>query len=120
MAIINLTKADFLKLVGDFESNPTSWTYKKKKPCIVNFTASWCGYCKRLKPVLEELEKTFRNDIHIYNVDVDKEDEIDAAFEIHTIPMLMFCKAGKEEREMIIGTMPKNELRDLIKNKLLS
>jgi len=118
MAVINLTKVDFLKSVGDFETDPSGWVYKGDKPCIVNFTAPWCVYCKRLAPILEELCELFCDDIYIYSVDVDKEEDLDKAFNIHTIPTLMFCKENKE-KEMILGTMPKNELKDIIIRKLL-
>jgi len=118
MEVKEITKAEFLELVGDIDNNPTDWKYMGNKPCIVNFTAPWCVYCKRLKPILEELSDKYRNDLYIYNVDVDKEEELDAFFQIRTIPMLLLCPLNGE-RESMIGTMPKHELEDIIKKKLI-
>jgi thioredoxin len=118
MAVKELTKAEFLELVGDVEKSPKDWTYKGNKPCIVDFSAPWCGYCKRLDPILEELSDYYRGDIDIYKVDVDKELELETAFNIRTIPTLLFCKKDKE-REMMLGTMGKPQLKELIQHKLL-
>lgn len=118
MAVKELTKAEFLTLVGDVDESPKEWKYKGDRPCIVNFTAPWCSYCKRLEPVLDEFADYYRGDIYIYKVDVDKEEELDTLFNIRTIPTLLFCKkdGGKE---MMLGTMPKHELKELIQHKLL-
>lgn len=118
MSVKNLTKAEFLKLVGDVDQSPTDWKYKGNRPCIVDFTAPWCSYCKRLDPVLDELADYFKGDIEIYKVDVDQEEELDAIFKIRTIPTLLFCKKDGD-REMMLGTMPKHELKDLIERKLV-
>ena len=52
MKPIELTKADFIQKVGNFEADPKDWKYIEDKPCIVDFQAPWCGYCKRLEPIL--------------------------------------------------------------------
>lgn len=118
MAVRNLTKAEFLQLVGDVDQSPKDWEYKGDRPCIVDFSAPWCSYCKRLDPVLEEFSDYYKGDIYIYRVDVDQEEELDALFNIRTIPTLLFCKKNGD-KEMMLGTMPKQELKELIQHKLL-
>ena len=78
MEIVHLTKTEFLNKVYNYEANPNDWKYEGDKPCIVDFYATWCGPCKALAPVLEELAKEYDGKIYIYKVDVDKEEELAA------------------------------------------
>ncbi|MEG1543187.1 MAG: thioredoxin domain-containing protein [Tannerellaceae bacterium] len=118
MTIINLTSESFITLVGDYETNPTDWKYVGNLPCIVDFTAPWCSYCKRLNPILDEFAEAYDGRIIIYKVDVDQEEALETAFNIRTIPTLLFCPLVGT-RESLIATMPKNELKALIEEKLL-
>lgn len=116
--VIDLTKEGFIANVGDFESNPTDWQYIGSRPCIVDFSAPWCGYCKRLDPILDELSKEYDGQIYIYKVNVDEEEALENAFHIRTIPTLLFCPV-EGPREQMLGTMGRKELKDLIQKKLL-
>ena len=102
----------------DFEATPKDWNYIGSRPCLIDFHAPWCGYCKRLSPILDEFAKEFDGKIYIYKVDVDQEEALETAFNIRTIPTLMFCPLDGP-REMMIGTMGKLELKQLIQEKLL-
>ena len=117
--VIHLTKAEFLAKVYNFEKNPEEWKYEGDKPCIVDFYATWCGPCKALAPVLEELAKEYDGKIYIYKVDVDKEEELAATFGIRSIPTLLWIpKNGKPT--VTQGAMPKTELKKMIDEVLLN
>lgn len=118
MEIVELTKADFIAKVGDFESNLKDWKYVGDKPCIVDFHAPWCGYCKRLNPLLDELAAEYDGKIYIYKVDVDKEEALETAFNIRTIPTLLLCPLDRPKEQML-GVLGKPELKKLIEEKLI-
>lgn len=117
-ACIELTKSEFLKKVADYESNPKEWKYLGDKPAIVDFYASWCGPCKMVAPILEELAKEYKDDIVIYKVNTENEKELAGAFGIRSIPTILFIPM-KGDPQVIMGAMPKPELRNIIENFLL-
>ena len=115
---ISITKADFLAKVANYEANPTEWIYLGDKPCIVDFYANWCGPCKRLAPILDELAKEYAGEIYIYKVDTEKERELAAVFGIRSIPTLLFCPMG-ENPQIAQGALPKEQLKEAIDKVLL-
>lgn len=118
MGTIHLTKAEFLKKVVDFENNPTEWKYLGDKPAIIDFYADWCGPCKAIAPVLEELAKEYDGQIYIYKIDTEREQELAGAFAIRSIPTLLFIPMG-ENPQMAQGALPKSELKKVIEEVLL-
>ncbi len=118
MGTILLTKADFLKKVANYEANPTEWKYLGDKPCIIDFYADWCGPCKAVAPILEELAKEYDGQIYIYKVDTEKEQELAAAFGIRSIPSLLFCPMD-EQPQMAMGALPKETFKQAIDEVLL-
>lgn len=119
MNTIALTKADFLKKVVDYEKSPTEWKYLGDKPALVDFYATWCGPCKALAPVLEELAAEYKDQIYIYKIDTDVEQELAAAFGIRSIPTLLFIPMeGKPQ--MAQGALPKATLKKAINEIMLN
>lgn len=118
VSTIHLTKAEFLLKVSNFETNPNDWKYLGDKPCIVDFYATWCGPCKTIAPILEELASKYKGQIYIYEVDVDAEPELANAFGIQSIPTLFFCPV-KGAQQIMQGGMPKESFEKAITEILL-
>ena len=113
----HITKADFLKKVYDFEKNPDEWKYLGSQPAIVDFYADWCGPCRQLSPVLDELAKEYSGKLTIYKVNVDNERGLATFFGIRSIPTLLFIPMkGKPQRSL--GALSKTELKGIIKDVL--
>ena len=115
---IHLTKAEFLQKVWNYEANSQAWKYEGTKPAIVDFFATWCGPCKALSPVLEELAKEYGDRLVIYKVDVDQERELAGAFGIRSVPTLLFIPADGEP-SMSPGAPSKAQLKQIIDEHLL-
>lgn len=111
MATINLTKKDFLSRVADIENSPGSWKFLGERPALIDFYASWCGPCKMLSPVLEELAEEYAGKVDIYKVNIDKEEYLTEAFDIRSVPTLIFVPMDGDPRRAM-GAMPKNLLRE--------
>ena len=117
MKPIHLTKAEFLKKVVDYEGNPTEWKYLGEKPAIIDFYASWCGPCKRVAPILDELAAEYGDKIDIYKIDTEQEQELAAAFGIRSIPTLLFVPMeGKPQ--MVQGAIGKADFEKIIQEVL--
>lgn len=76
MKTIHLTKAEFLKRVANYELDPTQWKYLGDRPAIIDFYADWCGPCKSIAPILEELAAEYDGKIYIYKVNTEQEQEL--------------------------------------------
>ncbi len=114
----HLTKDAFLQKVFNYEENK-EWKYEGDLPCIIDFYADWCGPCKMVAPVLEELSQEYKGKINIYKVDTEHERELSAAFNIRSIPSILFCpKEGQPQ--MAMGALPKSSLIKAIQEILLN
>ncbi len=113
-----LDKETFKEKVFDFETNGEEWSFEGDKPCLIDFYADWCQPCKKLNPILEELEQEFSNDINIYKVDTEQQQELASMFGIRSIPSLLFCPLD-DEPQMAQGAMPKSALQRAINEILL-
>ncbi len=111
-----LTKQDFIDKVFDFE-NESEWSYKGDKPAIIDFYADWCGPCKMVAPILEELSEEYKDKLHIYKIDTDKEQELAGAFGIQSIPSILFIPVN-DKPQMAAGALPKDQLVKVINDVL--
>ncbi len=118
MKTIHLTKADFLTKVANFESDPDDWKYLGDKPALIDFYADWCGPCKAIAPVLEELADEYNGEIYIYKIDTEAEEELASVFGIRSIPSLLFVPMD-ESPQMAQGALPKHQLKEAIDKILL-
>jgi thioredoxin len=117
MKTIQLTAEDFKSRIFDYEKEE-AWNYKGKLPAIVDFYADWCGPCKAIAPVLEELAIEYDDQLVIYKIDTDKEAELSSLFGIQSIPTLLFIPM---EGDLMVqrGALPKNVLKQVIDERLL-
>ena len=113
----HLTKDTFTKKVFNYEENK-EWKFEGELPCLIDFYADWCGPCKMVAPILEELSKEYEGKINIYKVDTEAEQELAAAFGIRSIPSMLFCPQDGQP-QMAQGALPKDSLREAIENVLL-
>jgi len=117
MATEHLTKTSFTEKVFNYEQNQ-EWKFEGKLPCIIDFYADWCGPCKMVAPLLEELAKEYDGKINIYKVDTEAEQELAGAFGIKSIPSMLFCPVDGQP-QMSVGALPKNSLIKAIDEVLL-
>jgi thioredoxin len=117
MATINMNMQDFKDKIFDFESGE-EWKYKGTEPAVIDFYADWCGPCKAIAPVLEELSEAYNGKLTIYKIDTDKETELSELFGIQSIPTLLFIPMEGNPM-MQRGALPKNVLQNIIEEKLL-
>jgi thioredoxin 1 len=112
----HLTKETFLKKVFNYEANK-EWKFEGEKPCIIDFYADWCGPCKMVAPVLEELAGDFDGKINVYKVDTEAEQELASAFGIRSIPSFLFVPA-EGQPQMAMGALPKDTFIKAFKDVL--
>jgi len=84
-----------------------------KKPYVIDFWAAWCGPCKMLAPIFEELEKDYKGKLHFAKLNIDQYEKLAREYEIMSIPCLVVFSKGKEV-DRIIGLAPKAELKKLV------
>ena len=118
MNVINLTESVFIKQVADFRAPHSAWRYFGNQPAIVDFYAGWCGPCRMLAPILEELSDIYKDQIVVYKVDVDKCETLAEAYNIRSIPTTLFIPMKGQPVKMV-GAISKYELERQIHEVLL-
>jgi thioredoxin len=112
----HLTVDTFKEKVFNFETNK-EWKFEGEKPCLIDFYADWCGPCKMVAPILEELSEEYDGKLDIYKVNTEEQQELSAIFGIQSIPSLLFVpKEGQPQ--MAMGALPKDTLEKAFKDVL--
>ena len=111
-----LTKETFLQKVFNYEQNK-EWKFEGELPCIIDFYADWCGPCKMVGPVLQEIADEYQGKLNIYQIDTDAQQELAASFGIQSIPSILFVPLN-DKPQMAVGALPKNSIKKAI-NEIL-
>ncbi|HTR80614.1 MAG TPA: thioredoxin [Bacteroidota bacterium] len=114
----HLTKETFLKKVFNYETNK-QWKFEGELPALIDFWAPWCGPCRMVGPVIDELSNEYAGKVDFYKINTEDEQELASAFGIQSIPSLLFIpKSGAPK--MAVGALPKPALKKAIDEELLS
>ena len=112
----HLTAETFKTKVFNYEENK-EWKFEGEKPCVIDFYADWCGPCKVVAPILEELSEEYDGKLNIYKVNTEQERELSSVFGIQSIPSILFVpKEGQPQ--MAMGALPKDSLTKAFKDVL--
>ncbi len=114
--IEHLTVETFKQKVFNYEAN-TEWKFEGTKPAIIDFYADWCGPCKMVAPILEELAAEYDGKLDIYKVDTESEQELASVFGVRSIPSLLFIPKDSQP-QMAQGALPKDTFKKAFKDVL--
>jgi len=113
----NLTKQTFLEKIFNYEENK-EWKFEGDLPAVIDFWAPWCGPCRMVGPIVEELSVEYKGKVNFYKVNTDEEQDVAGAFGIRSIPSLLFVpKEGQPK--MAVGALPKESFKETIEKELL-
>ena len=117
MTAKHISKKEFFTKVADYMNTDGEWQFLGDKPALIDFYASWCGPCKMLSPVLDEIAGEYNGRVDVYTVDVDRDADLAAAFGIRSIPTMLFVPMnGMPTRAG--GVMPKQEIGRMLDQML--
>lgn len=98
-------------------SEKGEWKFKGDKPAVIDFYADWCGPCKMVGPIMEELAKEYDGNLDVYKIDTEAQQQLAAMFGIQSIPSILFIpQEGKPQ--MAAGALPKDEFKRMFKDVL--
>lgn len=115
--VIQMDKEMFIEKVVDYK-HAEKWEYKGTRPAIIDFYATWCGPCKQMAPVMEELAKEYAGKIDVYKIDVDREKELASLFGIQSIPTFLFIPM-EGDPQLFSGAAEKSSFQQMIDSFLL-
>mgnify|MGYP003572000195 FL=1 len=116
MKLEHLTNETFKEKIFNYETNK-EWKFEGDTPAIIDFYADWCGPCKVVAPILEELKAEYGDKLDIYKVNTEEQQELSSVFGIQSIPSLLFIpKEGQPQ--MAMGALPKETFKQAISEVL--
>ena len=113
----HLNKDTFQEKVFNYEKNQ-DWKFEGELPCVVDFWAPWCGPCRMVGPVIDELSNEYAGKVNFYKVNTDEEQELASVFGIRSIPSLLFVPKDGQPK-MAMGALPKQAMKETIDTELL-
>ncbi len=111
---LELSDADFTRLVSDHTKGYNGWKFKGKRPAVIDFYADWCGPCRMIAPSLDSLAIVYNGKVDFYKINVDRYPDLATNLMVQSIPMLLFCPVG-EFPQAIAGAYPGSELDAVIR-----
>lgn len=109
--VVEIDQQQFSQLIANI--NADDWKFLGKRPAVVDFNATWCGPCRQLAPILDELAQQYSGQVDFYSIDIDKNRELAQALGIQGIPFLIICPTTGEPNA-IVGLQPKDTLEQAI------
>ena len=114
-----LTIETFKQKVWDYKASPKEIKYLGDKPCLIDFYADWCGWCKKIAPFIEELGNAYANEIYVYKINTDQQKELQALFQATGLPTVIFIPM-KGQATAVRGAQSKDQYEQYIKQLLLA
>ncbi len=116
-SVIPMSHEMFLKEIFDYTAS-TEWKYQGNMPAIIDFYADWCGPCRMVAPILQQLAKEYEGKIIVYKVNTDKERELAAAAGISSLPTILLIPT-EGTPQVIVGAADKETFKKAIDTVLL-
>ena len=116
--VVMMNKSIYIKNIYDYEKNPNTFVYKDNKPSVIDFYADWCGPCRRISPIMDELSVKYKGKVNFYKVNVDFEKELASIHGITNIPVVALFHV-KGEPQLSVGALQKEKYIEMIENILI-
>lgn len=112
-----LNTEQFKSLIFDY-TKYDEWKFAGNRPCVIDFYTTWCGPCKRLSPILDELSEVYKGKVNFYKADTEQERELAYVFRINSIPQVLYIPV-KGQPILLKGLYAKEDIIKIIEENLL-